>query len=120
MEVINSSEGFNLPSLCSHESSGNVVDAPNPKLVEASVASFRKYSKRHGMDYLFENSPTFKKSQIPKDKDSRMRFYWSMALCRDELLKYDYVIHVDTDIIAQKHARDIRPHLKGTFVQSVN
>ncbi len=94
---------------------GNVVDTPNPKLVEASVASFRKYVKRYGMDYLFENSPTFKKSQIPKEKDSRMRFYWSMALCRDELLKYDYVIHVDTDIIAQEHARDIRPHLKGDF-----
>jgi hypothetical protein len=94
---------------------GDPVDSPKPRIVKESVDSFTKYAKKHGIDYLFEDTPTFKKNQIPKDKDGRMRFYWSMALCRDELLKYDYVIHVDTDIIAQENASDIRPHLKGDF-----
>jgi hypothetical protein len=94
---------------------GNPIEAPNPKLVNASVESFTKYAAKYEMDYLFENRPTFTESELPEDRDSRMRFYWSMALCRDELMKYDYVIHVDTDIIAQGHAKDIRPHLKGDF-----
>ena len=94
---------------------GNAVDKPNPEIVEASVASFRRYAEKFGMDYVFENKPTFDQDELPKDRDGRMKFYWSMALCRDDFLKYDYVIHVDTDIIAQEKAKDIRPKLKGDF-----
>lgn len=97
------------------DNKGNPTEAPNPKIVNASVKSFSSYAKKHGLDYLFENKPTFEAKDLPENRDGRMKFYWSMALCRDELLKYDYVIHVDTDIIAQDHAKDIKPHLKGDF-----
>ena len=95
---------------------GNPQDKPNPDIVNASVKSFKEYSDKYEIDYLFENKPTFKRSELPNCIDGRMRFYWAMALCREELMSYDYIIHVDTDIICQKHAKDITKIIRGDFM----
>lgn len=91
-------------------------DLPNPDIVNDSVRSFTEYSEKYEIDYLFENKATFTPDELPSDCDGRMRFYWAMALCREDLMAYDYIIHVDADIVAQPHAKDIRQIIKGDFM----
>lgn len=86
------------------------------KLIEESTSSFKAYADYYGMDYMFVTDPPFKVDEIPKDADWRMQFYWSMDLCKPELMHYDYIVHVDTDIIVKLTAPDIREELKGDFL----
>ena len=92
-----------------------VSENPPTQLVLDSTASMKAYADRHGLDYMFEDEPNIRVRPCGLRTHPRMKFYWCMSLCRQELEHYDYVIHVDADIIAKPDAPDIRPYIKGDF-----
>ena len=73
---------------------GNTNDE---KLLEASKNSVKKYAENIGCDYIFQDKP-----DLPKDKifnKNFMKYLWCMALCEEKFDEYEWILHIDSDIV---------------------
>ena len=67
------------------------------KLLEASKNSVKKYAENIGCDYIFQDKP-----DLPKDKifnKNFMKYLWCMALCEEKFDEYEWILHIDSDIV---------------------